>query len=349
MFKFLREEKEYVSCDWLENGIHFCHKGIFHCPEYIHGKNYIPVVSVGTDNSYDFKAYFKAKKQDKKRIKKGIVPDRCEGCLQLKSDTWSKKLQIKKIAISSVSKCNSDCIYCPDHENRQQINKRKDVLVYNFLKKCIKKNLISKDCHIEWGGGEPTIADEFDKISYLFLENNLVGDFCIHTSGVKFADVLIKYIKEWSNKKYRKRMEDCHLSHGIVISVDCGSRELYKQIKSFDNFDKVWKNIALYCAAQSNNQSDVRVKYIVIPGLNDNIDEFEKFLKKAVEVKVKWIILDIENNWYNENNSNIDEIRKELKIIKNMTKCCEKYDLKISYYSSFCYLMERYNDIYETL
>ena len=286
MFDFLFKKKEYLSCDWLEYGIHFCYDGIFFCSEFIHGKNSMPIVSVSKNNNYDYTIFFKEKVKAKEYMRKGIIPQRCIGCNKPKMGVWSKKLQIKYMAISSVAKCNSDCIYCPNHRMRNQINKIKDVPVYDFLKKCIEKKMISPDCHIEWGGGEPTIADEFDKISYLLLNNHLIGDLGIHSSGIKFSEVIIKYIKEWSKKEYRKVMDSSKLSHGIIISVDCGSRELYKRIKSFDNFDKVWENITRYCKAQADYQSDVKVKYIVIPNINDSIEEFERFLKKAIEAKV---------------------------------------------------------------
>ena len=144
-------------------------------------------------------------------------------------------------------------------------------------------------------------------------------------------------------------MDNSKKSHGIIISVDCGSRELYKQIKSFDNFDKVWDNIARYCEAQADYQSDVKVKYIVIPNLNDSIEEFEKFLKKAIESKVKWVIIDIENQWFNKNIHNEEKLKHYIVIIKNMEKLCKKYGLKQTYYSSFCYLIDKYHNFYDSI
>ncbi len=349
MFDFLFKKKEYLSCDWLEYGIHFCYDGIFFCSEFIHGKNSMPIVSVSKNNNYDYTIFFKEKVKAKEYMRKGIIPQRCIGCNKPKMGVWSKKLQIKYMAISSVAKCNSDCIYCPNHRMRNQINKIKDVPVYDFLKKCIEKKMISPDCHIEWGGGEPTIADEFDKISYLLLNNHLIGDLGIHSSGIKFSEVIIKYIKEWSKKEYRKVMDSSKLSHGIIISVDCGSRELYKRIKSFDNFDKVWENITRYCKAQADYQSDVKVKYIVIPNINDSIEEFERFLKKAIEAKVKWVIIDLENQWFSKNINNKEELKRYIKIIKNMGKLCKEYGLKQTYYSTFCYLIDKYHDFYDSV
>ena len=97
----------------------------------------------------------------------------------------------------------------------------------------------------------------------------------------------------------------------IDISVDSGSAELFRWIKGKDLYYEVWDNIEKYVKAQYSPEL-VRVKYIIIPEINDDKEEIIKFLDEAVFRKVKNVAFDIEMNWFDENKDCIPESIKDL-------------------------------------
>ena len=63
--------------------------------------------------------------------------------------------------------------------------------------------------------------------------------------------------------------------------------QMYEKIKRVKAFDRVWENMAKYAAAgvqdKHVNKGYVILKYIIIPGVNDNLSELKKFAQKAKE------------------------------------------------------------------
>ena len=165
MFDFFKRNKEYVSCEWLEYGIHFNMAGLFHCCMYAHSdKNDLPVSRITYNMRYNFDDFLNKKNLSRKNFRKGIIEDRCKGCYVLKKKNWNKQFKIKNMAISTNTTCNSNCIYCYTHNNKQAFNSVPDIPIYDFIEKYIKKKVITADCEVQFGGGEPVLNYEFEKI-----------------------------------------------------------------------------------------------------------------------------------------------------------------------------------------
>ena len=67
----------------------------------------------------------------------------------------------------------------------------------------------------------------------------------------------------------------------INVSLDAGTRETYKKIKGFDFFHMVMNNLKKY----SNEGLSIILKYIFLPGINDNKLDIEGFIKIAEHLK----------------------------------------------------------------
>ena len=92
------------------------------------------------------------------------------------------------------------------------------------------------------------------------------GDYWLHffSSGIFYSEVIADAMK-----KSRAN---------IVVSVDSGTKETYEKIKRVKTFDKVWENMAKYSRAGVQddfcNKGYVILKYIIIPKVNDSLEEF---------------------------------------------------------------------------
>ena len=170
--------------------------------------------------------------------------------------------------------------------------------------------------YLAYGGGEPACLDEFDDITELFLENN-VRSIVTNTSGIKPVQSILKGIPTG-------RLD-------VTVSVDCSDRETYKKIKQVDAYDRVIETLKLYAAAQTDNKTLVRSKYIIIPGFNDSEAEIEKWLEQSVDIGLKQVCIDLEGKWYIPRKQCVpDEIANLIALVEKRTK---ELDLGLFYYS----------------
>ena len=88
----------------------------------------------------------------------------------------------------------------------------------------------------------------------------------------------------------------------MITSVDSSSKKLYEKIKQVPCYDKVWKNLAKYAKAKNGL---IRTKYVLIPGVNDNLTEVKNWLQKTYDAGIKHIAFDVEDNWFKKNRNKI--------------------------------------------
>ena len=146
------------------------------------------------------------------------------------------------------------------------------------------KKIIRHGGAVGFGGGEPTILPEFDKLIDLFLKNGF-DNMRVPSSGIKYS------------KMIEKGISTGQLS--VVVSIDSSSRKVYKEIKQIDAFDKVCNNLKKYAKAKTNTHYGVISKYIIIPFVNDTQEEIDNWLKFNKENNIEVIVIDIENSWLN--------------------------------------------------
>ena len=334
MFNFFKKNKEYVSCQWLEYGIHFTASGIHTCDKYAHpSSSMVPISPLDKNNNYNFSDYFKKKKKMRKDARNGKIKPTCSGCYMLKKAVWEDVDKIQCMAISTNTSCNSNCMYCYTHRNKEYFNSKVDIPIYDFIKKSIKEKKIDSDCEIQIGGGEPLLKPEFEKIINIFADN-FFDNIRIYSSGIKYSQGIQRCLENDFIKE-------------LVISVDSGSRELYKTIKNVDEFDNVWANIRSYCNSQGDNKKQVRAKYIIIPSVNDNISAIDDFFKMVVENGVKFILIDAEMNWYKRIHNDVGKIQNLFNLVKYMEARCGELNIEYGHFSSVCYAIDKYREMYK--
>ena len=205
--------------------------------------------------------------------------DSCKGCYVINQyECPSKGKFIAFINFNHWTHCNSNCIYC------QRAKKPKPPRnTYNMMKSLIEKGLFNDEGEITFQGGEPTLLDEFDDLINLFAVQNTI--IRVHTSGIKFSSALAKAL---DNSKTQ-----------IIISPDAGTPETYKKIKKVSKLEQVFNNAEKYISSTKLEFAhNVKLKYIIIPGYNDTIEEICEFFKRATKANVKSVIVDIEAEYY---------------------------------------------------
>ena len=310
------DRKKYYSCYWLNSGIHFLKGSIrFCCYEYLHSKNLNIVVPNYRGEQLDYDRYFSLKNYYKTLAKENNIHSNCKGCIYLEEKEWDDSDFFDHFLFNHWLNCNSKCIYCeqayfPSQYRRQYYD------VYSVLIDMKKNNLLKNTASscVVFGGGEPTLLSEFDRLIKLFIQENF-NNIRINSSGIKYSKMLEFALKEGSAS--------------LVISPDSGSKYVYKQIKRVDDFDIVWKNISKY-TKKSKNIDSVKAKYILIKSVNDNKCEIDNFFKMCVLNGVKAVSLSVEQHWYSKEFPNMHQNVYEL--ISYFEEKAQKLNLSVELY-----------------
>lgn len=89
------------------------------------------------------------------------------------------------------------------------------------------------------------------------------------------------------------------LQHGmayVIWSLDAGTRETYRKIKQIDAFDHVVQNVRKYIAQDAFHGRFIVAKYLIVKGINNNIAEFDAFLKLVMDLKLQFVSLSFDFN-----------------------------------------------------
>jgi hypothetical protein len=147
--------------------------------------------------------------------------------------------------------------------------------LFPVFKEMVERGYVDPDAIIRFGGGEPTILPEFEKLVDYFIE---VGRrFFINSSGVRYSPAIERMLRSG------------RVGNRLVISIDSASRETYEVIKGFDLAKRVWDNIARYA---SIGPDVLEVKYIVLP---ENTHETGDFIRKCHDIGVRRVSIDLDS------------------------------------------------------
>lgn len=301
---------KYKSCHLIEHGISIDVNSIKACclsREF--DKGLLMIIPEYKDNYINWEELFKIKREQRLSQQKCDIPA-CEGCYNLREEDWDEEDYISYINFDHWSNCNSNCIYCGVQANKpkQQNN------LLNPIKELIKEGKFRNCGEITFQGGEPTILKEFEPLLKLFIQAG--SKVRIHSSGIIFSRAIREGLKKGAVT--------------VVISPDSAYKETYKLIKRTDKSNKVWDNIKHYRKGLTGqNQELVKVKFIIIPGVNDNLSEIKEFFNKIKKSDIKSIITDVEYTYANSNINNISpHIYMLMDYIENFAKTNNiSYDL----------------------
>lgn len=231
------------------------------------------------------------------KFKHGIIPEQCKKCHNLEEKEWDESAGLSILSLAHKTKCSiCNCFYCTlsnggDANRKKQQNELKTYDIMPILRNFRNENMILPGCAISVSGGEccEYPNGELENMTYFAQANDCVIEYL--TSAIKYSDCIASALMTIPSK--------------IIVSVDSGTKEMYEKIKRVKAFDLVWKNLAKYIKCTTNNpKAEVYIKYILIPGVNDTIQEAENFIHKCQQINCKKVLIDMEFSWISKNQYN---------------------------------------------
>ncbi|HCT90060.1 MAG TPA: hypothetical protein DF613_01560 [Lachnospiraceae bacterium] len=190
----------------------------------------------------------------------------CSGCSNLIQGAKNPE-KIEIITINPMYYCQNRCIYCGNFRGERKS-------LYDplpMIRAFIDEGMIAGNCLFDWGGGEPTASDDFERIFLFLLQKGFMQR--VNTNAVIISDVLKN-----------------HLDNDLVslrISLDAGNRRAFLATKGRDKFRQVVDNIKIYREKTEN----LLLKYVVT---NSNSDEqsIRDFISLAAKLDIKAVCID---------------------------------------------------------
>lgn len=249
--------ESYVSCHWLEGGLVFQNRYLsVCCSNHGEGKG-SPFICRFNGGELPLDKIFMVRDELRRNVRDG-VDCACADCPSLSNRAWPEEKKVfRHIAIANFSHCNLDCYYCENHsppekEDGTAVRAAYDVLP--IITDLYEKGLAGSGTSFQWGGGEPTLVQEFEMLLRALMERRAA--IHIHTNATILSPVILDGLAAG-------RIES------VTCSVDAGTPETYAAIKKRNSFATVWRNLEKY--AKANGQA-VTAKFIM---LDENLREKE--------------------------------------------------------------------------
>lgn len=302
---------EYKCCDHILGSIDLSFSGFKYCNEVWEGPEYI---------SYKGNDAFNKNEERRLKIieemKNGIIPERCKECPLLELKDWKEfDAKIYKITVFNWKHCNAACFYCSVHSDfNESIKKSDDYDSLPFIKKLIAEGRITEKSFIAFMGGEPTMLQEFPEILSLLIKKGCKLE--VLTNGIKYEKLI-------------SDMLNAHNDNKICISLDCGTKETFKRIKRVDKFDEVINTLKQYIEDTKENSYKVRLKYIVLPNVNDNKKEIDKFFEVAKSIGITSVVRSVDHLESKMNTKNKAIETSVIKAYEYFAQQAKKYNMTL--------------------
>ena len=281
---------KYISCSNIQSGLRFEYNSIKLC--CFRGKDTIEPLYIKKDyygEKLDWNEILNKIKVIRENQRKGIIDSHCTGCFGLKEQEWEDDSKFKWIQIAHWADCNCYCTYCYRYQSDFEKPKKRYKLM-PIIKELDKRGLIDYNGELAYSGGEPSCLREFDDITNFFISK---GEklIMVHTNAIKPVKSVLNGLKTDTIS--------------VTVSVDCGDREKFKQIKRVDAYNNVMDTLKKYVKAQGDNKRMVRSKYIIVPNVNDTKNDVDKWIEETQRIGIEQVILDFEADWLAKNSDNI--------------------------------------------
>ncbi len=320
---------KYLSCRYIEHGMDFEHTRLETCCFTCHsGGGRITLQNEYEGEKIDWQKFFDKKRKYRQEHKKGNLTPNCIGCIFLEERNWDDDDYINFLQFNYWVQCNSKCSYCYEVQNRKIFDKIKPYNTVPIIKDMIEKKILRPGGEVAFGGGEPTIAPEFEDLIKLLTDNNF-SNMRIHSSGIKYSPAIENAIKKGVLN--------------VVISIDSGCEKTYKKIKNVNAYKKVLENMNKYAQANTNNYGLMTSKFIIIPNVNDNRKEIDLWIDSVRNIGGRWLAVDIEDVWYKTNRATISPYYLDL--INYIIDKADNFNMKVELYDRAKGLKEGKNQI----
>ena len=323
---FFKKDK-YLNCHFMKHSIHFFYDKIKTCCTNVNGPIlYDNYNGEKIDWDYVYKFRKKMAKEINSIFNKNTIPQICEGCYEINNHLSDNKIKpfenkIDRVYFHNVMSCNAKCNYCV----YSHIEKGYRYNVVPFVQELIDKDILSKDSEVYMSGGEITIYPEFESLLSLLL-SHVNSRIEILTNAIKYSQAIFDCFKE----------DKCSL----IVSLDSGTKETFKNIKQVDCFDKVVKNLKKYISASKEAKEHLLLKYIIVDGFNDNKNEIKAFIDTAASIGIKQVRLDIDYEKY-KFERNLKVPKSYLELVNYFNELAEENKMTVLHFDQVDQILER--------
>lgn len=314
------EGKKYKSCVDLETHLYTGRmidagggeRGLRFCCNNGYRANIPPIVAYGETASQTWHNYLTARDgiiaQLNSPAQASASTDKihtCVGCPNVREAYWGQR-HLKLITLSFDMSCNFKCIYCaaefPSRTKKELVASANENL--EFFEYMVQNGHVTKDTTIALAQGENLVHPCRDTI----LDAIKSFPVIIYTNASVYSEKLAQVLSLGRSM--------------ICVSMDAGTRETFTKIKGVDAFEKVRQNLRSYSEA-----GYVELKYIYMPGINDNVQDVEGFLQLCHEINANHI--SISNDLRSANAFDVDAANFLAKFISETKNTGISYSLKM--------------------
>lgn len=205
-------------------------------------------------------------------VRDGAYTSGCAKCANYRSGEHSLGLFISYVNLSMYpAPCQCRCCYCEAPKfwrDTPEVHAAYEKL-FALLELGRETGMIQPNATWQVSTGEITIHPYRERIMKLVAGQRAV----FFTNAFRFDEDIAQNLHD-------------NPGSAINLSIDAGTSETWKKVKGFDNFEEVTSNLVQYYK-RSARAGQITLKYIVLPGINDNYEDYASLMEiiKILEVK----------------------------------------------------------------
>lgn len=231
------------------------------------------VVLLPADESIGLSEIQAAKNALISRINTDRAPE-CSGCPYIERRDVHD-FDINYVSLENFSYCNMKCTYCsPKYYGGTEAKYNAAEIIQELVE---RPKGLGSNCHVVWGGGEPTLSPRFDSINRALITLPQVAKIRVLSNSLRYS---VSLAKNLTDSRFH-----------LVTSIDAGSQDTFRKIRGAGNFDKVLENLELY-REQITDPHRLTVKYIIC---TDNFEthELQSFVERINASNLKHCLFQV--------------------------------------------------------
>ena len=202
------------------------------------------------------------------------------------TDTFGRKFPYIRLSITDV--CNYRCTYCLPQGYKKTPGDTRSFMSGEEISRLTKALSELGVCKIRLTGGEPTVRKDFFDILKNMKQNSNIPKITMTTNGYQLD-------------KIAEQLHESGLD-GINISIDSLDRETFKKLTGHDRLLEILEGIKIL---QSLNFKNIKVNAVLLKGINDTHEDFEKFGNFIKDNKIDFRFIELM-----QTGDNLDYFRK---------------------------------------
>ncbi len=247
----------YLECNFISaEALYFC------CSDYVnHASPRVPLPG-GAEELIDRFIDLRDRQTELLSLN---LPNSCDGCPYIKEDWHTVERKISIFNFSAGGPCNFDCCYCTSFARNSMRQQNFSPSFSELLAEIFRRKLLAEDAHICLSAGEITVDSRRHEIYEAARNFHFVQAF---TNASVYDEELAGLVHSGNTS--------------LFVSVDAGTKETYAKVKGRNVYDRVCENLDAYNKQWPNA---VLLKYIFVPGINDNERDVDGFMDLCARIR----------------------------------------------------------------